>query len=82
MIPLVDSGRETGLEWVELMEMYRGKGLYLLCQLPLIEKYGTEPMAREMLSRMLRYTGGKESFRTRPPDYGWPATRTIPSIAA
>ena len=62
-IPLVDSGRETGLEWVELMEMYRGKGLYLLCQLPLVEKYGTDPMAREILAHVLRYAGGKEPFR-------------------
>jgi hypothetical protein len=64
VVPLVDSGRETGLEWVELMEMYRGKGLYVLCQLSLVEKYGTEPMARELLARVLRYAGGKEAFRS------------------
>ena len=63
-IPLVDSGRETGLEYVELMEMYRDKGLYLLCQLSLVEKYGTEPMARELLARVLRYSGGKDAFRS------------------
>ena len=62
-IPLVDSGRETGLEWVELMEMYRGKGLYLLCQLSLADKYDQEPMARELMARVLRYAGGKEPFR-------------------
>jgi hypothetical protein len=63
-ISLVDSGRETGLEWVQLMEMYRGKGLYLLCQLALVEKYDQEPMARELLARVLRYAGGKEAFRS------------------
>ena len=63
-VALVDSGRETGLEWVQLMEMYRGKGLYLLCQLSLVEKYDREPMARELLARVLRYAGGKEAFRS------------------
>jgi hypothetical protein len=62
-IAIVDSGRETGLEWVQLMEMYRGKGLYLLCQLALVGKYDQEPMARELLARVLRYAGGKEPFR-------------------
>jgi hypothetical protein len=65
---LVDSGSQTGLEWVQLMEMYRGKGLYLLCQLSLVEKYDQEPMARELLARVLRYAGGKEAFR-------WPLKR-------
>ena len=26
----------------------------------LVEKYGAEPMARELLARVLRYAGGKE----------------------
>ncbi len=46
------------------MEMYRGKGLYLLCQLSIVEKYDQEPMARELLSRVLRYAGGKSAFRS------------------
>ncbi len=33
-VTLVDSGTDKGLEWVQMMECYRGKGLYLLCQLP------------------------------------------------
>jgi len=45
-VPLVDSGAEAGLEWVQVMEMYRGKGLYLLCQLPIAGNYGEEPMTR------------------------------------
>ncbi len=68
-VPLVDSGvhcqdqDKGGLEWVQMMEMYRGKGLYLLCQLPLVANRNDEPMARELLSRVLRYTGGKDAFR-------------------
>ena len=61
-VPLVDSGAESGLEWVQVMEIYRGKGLYLLCQLPLAADYGQEPMAREMLARTLAYVAGGESF--------------------
>ena len=29
----------------------RGKGSYLLCQLPLVSSYDKEPMARELLAR-------------------------------
>jgi len=63
VIPLVDSGTNTGLEWVQMMELYRGKGIYLLCQLPLVAKYDEEPMAREMLARVISYTGGKATYR-------------------
>jgi hypothetical protein len=62
-IPLVDSGTATGLEWVQLMELYRGRGLYLLCQLPLVARYDQEPMARELLARLLRYAAGAPAFR-------------------
>ena len=54
-VPLVDSGTDIGLEWVQLMEMHRGVGRYLLCQLPVVAASGEEPMAREMLARMLAY---------------------------
>jgi hypothetical protein len=62
-IPLVDSGTQLGLEWVELMEMYRGKGAYLLCQLSLVGSAGDEPMAREMFARVLRYGAAAQAFR-------------------
>ena len=56
------SGR-SATEWVQLMECYRGQGSYLLCQLPLAEKYDVEPMARKMLSRLISYAAGASSFR-------------------
>jgi len=62
-IPLVDSGTDTGLEWVQMLEMYRGKGLYLLCQLPLVASWADEPMAREILARVVRYAAGRDAFR-------------------
>ena len=61
--PLVDSGTDTGLEWVQMMEIYRGKGLYLLCQLPLAASYNAEPMARELLARTVRYAAGEVAYR-------------------
>jgi Tfp pilus assembly protein PilF len=61
-IALVDSGAEAGLEYVQVMELYRGKGSYLLCQLPLVANYDQEPMAREMMARSLTYVCGAEAF--------------------
>ncbi len=60
---LIDSGTNIGLEWTQLMELYRGKGLYLLCQLPVAALYDDEPMAREMLARIVGYAAGGEPFR-------------------
>jgi hypothetical protein len=57
-VTLVDSGGESGLEWVQMAELYRGNGLYLLCQLSLARSYDVEPMARELLARTVRYVAG------------------------
>jgi hypothetical protein len=46
------------------MELYRGAGCYILCQLPLAADFNDEPMAREMLSRTLSYLGSQELFVT------------------
>ena len=62
-ITLIDSGyQDKGMEFVNLMEQFRGKGSYLLCQLPLIEKYSQEPMTREILARMIRYTANGKAY--------------------
>jgi hypothetical protein len=63
-VTLVDSGTETGLEWVQMMECYRGRGLYLLCQLPVAGAYDVEPMARELLGRLIAYATGGPAFRS------------------
>jgi hypothetical protein len=62
-VTLVDSGTDTGLEWAEMMECYSGRGLYLLNQLPLAGKYHVEPMARELLHRLIQYAAGEKAFR-------------------
>ena len=61
-VPIIDSGTDIGLEWVEMMELYRGKGRYIVCQLPLVGSFNDEPMARELLARTLGYLGGLEPF--------------------
>jgi Tfp pilus assembly protein PilF len=64
VVVLADSGNwVTGLDWVNLMEVYRGRGTYILCQLPLIAAFDREPMAMEILARMLAYLGGDGRFR-------------------
>jgi hypothetical protein len=63
VIVLADSGdwqEGAGLEWVQLMEVFRGKGSYILCQMPLVASFYQEPMAMEMLKRILSYMGGGE----------------------
>jgi hypothetical protein len=61
-ITLVDSSRWEGMDWVEMMEVFRGKGSYLLCQLPLASRQAIEPMARELLARSLRYACGESAY--------------------
>ena len=63
-ITLADSGTDVGLEWVQLMECYRGRGSYLLNQFPVAGKYAAEPMARELLQRLLSYATGAHLWRT------------------
>jgi hypothetical protein len=64
VVTLVDSGSPEGLEWVQLMEQFRGKGSYVLCQLPVVGKYDEEPMARELLARLVAYAAGAGAFAT------------------
>jgi hypothetical protein len=52
---LVEAGHGGGLQWTPLMEVYIGKGSILATQLPLTSRWTTEPMAVEMLVRMIAY---------------------------
>ena len=71
-LPLVDSGTDIGLEWVQLMEMYRGRGRYLLCQLPAASAGDREPAARELLARLLGYLAADKPYRE--------PTRCLPAL--
>ena len=61
-VALIDSGCDRGLEWAQLMEVFHGKGNYLLCQLPVIGSYDKDPMARELLARLVNYIGAEAAF--------------------
>jgi beta-galactosidase len=61
-ITLADSGGPDGMESACLMELYRGQGAYVLCQVPVVGRYDVEPMARELLARLVRYTGGANLY--------------------
>jgi uncharacterized protein YecT (DUF1311 family) len=59
-----DRSSRSAMDWNQLLECYRGQGSYLLCQLPLVSKYDAEPMAREMLSRIVTYEANDPAFRS------------------
>ncbi len=53
--PLVVTGYGDGISHCALVEARRGAGLYLFCQLPVMERINVEPMAAELLNRMIAY---------------------------
>jgi len=67
MRALVVTGGVDGLSHAPLLEVPVGVGVWLLCQLQVTGKLGEEPIARELLERMVRYLAG----------YSAPAGRTV-----
>ena len=69
-VPLIDGAGDhdrasrSAMDWNQLLECCRGRGSYLLCQLPLVEKYDVEPMARELLARIIAYEAIGAQFLT------------------
>ena len=63
-LPLVDIGTDDGMTSAPMMEVYDGKGSYLLCQMLVVEKAATAPQAGRMLGNLLEYLAGPECFRT------------------
>ncbi len=60
-IPLIEAGGirsaiddMNGLNWAPLLEVPFGQGRYWLCQLPLTERVGVEPVAEVLLRRLIR----------------------------
>ncbi len=56
-LTLVDSGHDDRSAWAEMLEFYIGQGSILATQLSLTEDFETEPMAAELLKRMVAYLG-------------------------
>jgi len=54
-LSLIDAGSEAGLQWTPLIELRQHQGRYLLCQLALTDKFGTDPIATMLLRRLLEY---------------------------
>ena len=61
-ISIIDTSFWEEMNWTQLMEAFRGKGSYLLCQLPLASRHDVEPMALELLARTIRYSCAKEIY--------------------
>jgi len=57
-LPIVDAGGTLGLEWTPLLEVFHGQGSYVLCQMLVISKAGTDPMADKLLGNLLAYADG------------------------
>jgi hypothetical protein len=60
--PLIDAGGirasiddMNGLNWAPLLELPYGKGRYLLCQLPLCEEAGVQPVADILLRDLVQH---------------------------
>ena len=54
-LTLVDSGHDDRTAWADMLEFYFGQGSILASQLKLTEDFNTEPMAAELLKRMVAY---------------------------
>lgn len=63
MIPLVVTGSAEGVSHAPLIEVRQGRGVWLICQLKVISKFETEPIARLLLQRMIDYIANY-----RPPE--------------
>jgi hypothetical protein len=57
--PLLISGGTGGLIYSPLIEQSHGKGNTVFCQLPLIEKFWLEPIASQLLFRILKFMDRK-----------------------
>ena len=62
-LPLADVGTVDGPVETPLLELYEGKGSFVLCQMPIVRKARTAPQALHLLGNLLRYLARPEPFR-------------------
>ena len=55
MRALVVTGTAQGISHAPLVEIPQGRGVWLICQLLVVSKIDTEPIARRLLERMIAY---------------------------
>ena len=58
---VVEAGGKNGLDWVPLLEIRHGSGRYFLCQMEIVNKIDSEPVARRLLQNMLFAAAGPSS---------------------
>jgi hypothetical protein len=63
ILSLIDVGTMDGLLDSPLVEEYKGKGSYVLCQLTLTEKAQTSPPAARLLQNILNYLAAAAVYR-------------------
>jgi hypothetical protein len=63
-LPLADVGTGDGMTQSPMVEVYDGKGSYVLCQMLVIEKAATSPPAGLLLQNMLDYLAASACFRS------------------
>jgi hypothetical protein len=63
VLPLMDVGTMDGLLESPLLEEYRGKGSYILCQLMLTQKATASPPAARLLQNILNYFAEPAAYR-------------------
>ncbi|MBN2296199.1 MAG: hypothetical protein JXM70_27460, partial [Pirellulales bacterium] len=51
---ILDAGGGSGIRWSPLLELWSGKGRYILCQMNLIDRLGVEPAAEFLLKNIVR----------------------------
>ncbi|MFG0247462.1 MAG: glycoside hydrolase family 2 protein [Phycisphaeraceae bacterium JB051] len=50
---ILSTGSPSGLTRVAMLRLMRGKGTYVICQMPLLAKAASEPAANELLHRLI-----------------------------
>ncbi|MFQ5808344.1 MAG: carbohydrate-binding domain-containing protein [Armatimonadota bacterium] len=53
--PIIVSGSSSGLNFCPLLELPRGSGTAVLCQLKLIDKLAAEPIAAQIIQNVINY---------------------------
>ncbi|MCS7266155.1 MAG: hypothetical protein NZ805_15145 [Armatimonadetes bacterium] len=72
MLPLVVTGSSMGVSHAPLIEVRQGNGVWLICQLKVVSKFETEPVARILLQRMLNYLASYRPPQTEILCFGSP----------
>jgi tetratricopeptide (TPR) repeat protein len=61
-IALADGSFWGKMDWAQMMEVFRGRGAYLLCQLPVASRQEVEPVARQLLVNIVRHACGPDAY--------------------